>query len=544
MHGGNKDMLEERQLSLLGPDELGSGERKVAYRDHLVFREPDSRGLYMGNQRLDEYLLESGIRAPIVVAEILSEQNWQGFEKRYKRGGRAPYSPRLMMGLILYGLMRGVDSLRQLEELARTDLGCIWVTGGIKPDHSVIGRFVNLHQKQIRGRFFEKLTKAVLRRTRSGGSAVAGDGTIIQAAASRLKTLTKEALEQRLARNEEKQRNDPDDPDAQQRVEQTKKALDVATKRSAYRESRGRDGSKTRVSPTEPEAVVQKLKNRSYAPAYKPSILANESRVVLGYALDATLEAKKVPQMLEMSESISEEKVSTLMLDAGYNTNAILHLAVEQDINLLCPEGSADGLDGKLTRQRKLFDKGEFSYDYGSDTYLCPAGQTLHKEGYYTGNENDPGWTRYKTAACEGCALRAKCTKSKHGRQIKRYAEDDAREALREVMQQPGAQRQYRKRQAWVESVFSQLRGTQRFQRFRRRGQASATLELALRLAAYNLSRAVVRASAEALAAASGLLSALIVIFLPTGFTNSRSEQNPKQRTMTQGFSASRMLPA
>ena len=55
----------------------------------------------------------------------------------------APYAPRLMMGLILYGVMQGVHSLRQLERLARLDLGCMWVTGGIAPDHANIGRFVD-----------------------------------------------------------------------------------------------------------------------------------------------------------------------------------------------------------------------------------------------------------------------------------------------------------------------------------------------------------------------------------------------------------------
>ncbi|WP_419591559.1 transposase, partial [Thiolapillus sp.] len=40
----------------------------------------------------------------------------------------SPYAPRAMMGLILYGIMQGVSSLRQLERLARTDLGCMWIT--------------------------------------------------------------------------------------------------------------------------------------------------------------------------------------------------------------------------------------------------------------------------------------------------------------------------------------------------------------------------------------------------------------------------------
>ena len=148
-------MMESRQLNLLELDEYDDGEEgRLSYRNHLVFKEPDRSQMYMGMQHLNDYLKEGGILAPLVAAKILDEQDWKPFEVRYRRGGRAPYAPRLMMGLILYGLMRGIDTLRGLEEVARTDLGCMWVTAGIKPDNSVIGRFIVLHKDQIGGLIF------------------------------------------------------------------------------------------------------------------------------------------------------------------------------------------------------------------------------------------------------------------------------------------------------------------------------------------------------------------------------------------------------
>ena len=45
------------------------------------------------------------------------------------------------------------------------------------------------------------------------------------------------------------------------------------------------------VSPTEPEAVVQKMKRgRGYTTGYKPSVLANSKRVALAQAVDPTNE--------------------------------------------------------------------------------------------------------------------------------------------------------------------------------------------------------------------------------------------------------------
>jgi hypothetical protein len=54
-----------------------------------------------------------------------------------------------MMGLILCGVMQGVHSLREMERLGRLDLGCMWVTGGIAPDHADIGRFIELHKDRV-----------------------------------------------------------------------------------------------------------------------------------------------------------------------------------------------------------------------------------------------------------------------------------------------------------------------------------------------------------------------------------------------------------
>jgi hypothetical protein len=54
-----------------------------------------------------------------------------------------------MLGLILYRVMQGVHALRELERLARLDLGCMGVTGGSAPDHANIGRFIVLHEGSL-----------------------------------------------------------------------------------------------------------------------------------------------------------------------------------------------------------------------------------------------------------------------------------------------------------------------------------------------------------------------------------------------------------
>src|ERR1700737_3516242 len=127
----------------------------------------DPKGIFLGTTPLSDYLKQTGQVAAFTVADLLDKQDWSVFESRYAPTGRAPYSPRLMLGLILYGVMQGVHSLRDLERLSRLDLGCMWVTGGIAPDHINIGRFIVLHEASLTHGFFEALTSSILKATGS-----------------------------------------------------------------------------------------------------------------------------------------------------------------------------------------------------------------------------------------------------------------------------------------------------------------------------------------------------------------------------------------
>jgi hypothetical protein len=87
--------------------------------------------------------------------------------------------------------------------------------------------------------------------------------------------------------------------------------------------------------------------------------------------------------------------------------------------------------------------------------------------------------------------LRESCTKAVQGRRVKRYPEDEHRDALRLVMQHRQARRIFSQRKAIVEPVFSSLRCQQGLNRFRRSGLQAVKREFALHVLAYNLSRAV-----------------------------------------------------
>ena len=85
----------------------------------------------MPERSLDQYLRDADMDWILTVRKFLRKLDWQPFVARYDTHGRAAYAPWSMMGIVMYGVLKGIDSLRDLEKLARLDLGCMWLSGAI-----------------------------------------------------------------------------------------------------------------------------------------------------------------------------------------------------------------------------------------------------------------------------------------------------------------------------------------------------------------------------------------------------------------------------
>lgn len=481
---------DELQFDLFGGAPTGESPlMRTAAQSGRRFVSGDATNIFIGPVRLEEYLKQAAQKAPFVVADLLDAEDWLPFEERYAAVGRAPYSPRAMLGLILFGIMHGQHSLRELERFSRLDLGCMWVTGGITPDHANIGRFIVMHEDLLTRVFFESLTRRILKATGASSNRLAGDGTVIEAACSHYNLLKEEALRKRVESAQRKLEAHPDDPDLLREAKLRDECLNTYEARAQACNRSNRSTANLRVSPTEPEAPVQRLKRgRGSAPAYKPSVLANEVRIITAIAVDTSSETKVVGAMLDQSARVVGIQPKELLLDGGYFDDSVIAATLERDISLLCSDGQYS--DEPKTGKGGVYAKSSFQYDALSDTYRCPAGQTLSLIKIFPGSEKTREFRQYVTDGCGNCTSRAQCTKASR-REIKRHIEDEQRDALRAVMRHPQARAIFTKRKAIVEPVFSYLRGRQGLDRFHRRGLAGVTREFGLHALAYNLARAV-----------------------------------------------------
>lgn len=483
--------LDTAQRGLGLQEERREAASKPSVLSHDFFLADDPRGLYVGEERLDSYLRRNRLEWVIRLRSLLEGLDYSLLMGPYKATGRRAVSPRAMLGLIVYGIMERQSSLRELEELAVRDVGAWWVSGGNQPDHSTIGKFIQTHAEALSEEFFMGLVKTLVGKMGLRAGAVAADGTVIEAAASRYSLIRAEAAREAAETARREAESQAGNLEAAQAAQAALEVAEIINERAETRRERGRDPQTVKIAPAEPEAVVQTRKDGVVRPAYKPSVLVHESGLVVGQWVDASSEIAAIEPMLCQHAVAFEAMPERTLIDAGYWSGELLQSCVEQGLDVLCPAGKARGEDDfDRTRYGKKFPKSAFRYNETTDAYRCPGGHELHSAGSTVDQ-----WGRrsqiYRTAACQGCELRSRCTRSRHGRSIKRYEHDAVKEAMQEVFQQPRARQAYRKRAPMAETPFAQLRERLGLNRFGRRGLRGARVKFALHIIAFDLKKAV-----------------------------------------------------
>jgi Transposase DDE domain/Transposase domain (DUF772) len=451
----------------------------------------DDADIRIGGVPLLEYLEDCEMSWVIDLWLWMHKLDLSALLARYSPRGRKPNHPRIMLGLILYGMQLRQWSLRELEVLARRDVGAWLMCGGIQPDHSTLCDFINLHRETFEdANWCAGIFRQIASELGLKPGVLAIDGTVVESAASHLKLLSTEAAREAAAKAMQRARDAPGD--AQLQVS-AKHAEDVATaveERSIRRAEK--DGSRegSCIAPCDPDAVVQPRKDGVIRPSFKPSIGVIEGRFIVGLHVDPSNETSAVPLVIRQHQKVFGRSPSAVLLDAGYFCASIFVFAVADELNVLCPSGRALKDDEwEKNSQNKHFPKRLFVYQNEEDRYRCPAGHALELNYQSQDRHGNPTRT-YLCRQCADCALREQCTDAKHGRTIKRYDGDELKEAMLELMRHPLAREQYKRRSAIVEPVFAELRERQNLRRFHRRGLRGARVEFSLHCLAFNLKRA------------------------------------------------------
>lgn len=372
--------------------------------------------------------------------------------------GRPGYDPRDLLKLYLYGYLQQVRSSRRLEAECQRNVEAMWLLGRLQPDYKSIAEFRRMHSQAI-----TKAGAELVRLARSAGlvkgETVAVDGSKFRAVSSAKSIRERDAVKRYLEQL--------DAADEQDEV-----VIDSSAVRAALEKLK---------SDPEPEARLMRTAN-GFAPAYnvQTAVDTEHALIVAQKVTDEATDNRSLLPMAEAAkEAVGDPSSLNVVADAGYSNGEQAEACEAQGIVPHVPANRAINNQGNGT----LFDRTEFIYDEKTDTFRCPAQQTLTRKQLQRHKKR----VIYVAAAqtCGVCPLKDRCTNAPQ-RFLHRHLHDGALQRM-QLRATPEAMRL---RRSTVEHPF----GTLKYRifghpRFLLRGLAGAQAEMSLATMAYNLKR-------------------------------------------------------
>jgi transposase len=445
---------------------------------------------------LDELLPDDHpARFVAMIVDSQDSASWKKMEIKIEGEplGAPNYHPRAMLGVWLYGFMTGTRTSRKLESACRDQIPYLWLTGWQHPDHNSLWRFYKAHRKEMRYMF--KLTvKAAVKMNLIDLAVQAIDGTKIAANASRDQTYDRQGLQKLLARTEkaieelEKENEAGLDPEPVHLPEKLRKAEQLRTEVKAAIETLRADEDRKRINLTDGDTKL--IKNRQgIMPGYNMEsavspVKESKKNNVLITAVEVITETTDTNQLIPMLEQASEntgEKANVSLADAGYHSGSNLAECEKLEQVIVMPETKSKSLS-------QPYHKDRFIYDVGSDSYLCPCGQTLKFMGTKTLKKTTVRVYRGSAATCRQCQAFGICTKNKrHGRELKVGKYDASLRWHRDWMNTEAAKTIFKRRKELIEPVFGIIKEQMGIRRFLLRGLNKVRTEAGIIATAFNL---------------------------------------------------------
>ena len=384
-----------------------------------------------------------------------------GFERaEAAETGRPGYDPRDLLKLYLYGYLQQIRSSRRLELECRRNVELMWLLGRLVPDHKTIAEFRRMHRDAVTavGAELIRFARAV---GLVKGEWVAIDSSKFQTVSSARSVREREALERYL---EQLELSD----------EQDEVVVDPGAVASAL--------EKLRKHP-EPEAGLMHTAAHGLIPAYNVQAAVDAEHALI-VAQQVILQAGDNSSLLPMAEAAKAavdqpDQTLHVVADAGYSNGQQAEACEEKGILPHVPASRGVNNHGDGT----LFDRTAFTYQPESDTFLCPAGQTLVRK--QLSRKDRAVVYAGRPEVCGSCALKSRCTTGPR-RSVSRHLHEEALQR----MQQRATREAMQLRRSTAEHPFANLKyRIFGYPRFLLRGLRGAQTEISLGIAAYNLKR-------------------------------------------------------
>jgi len=347
-------------------------------------------------------------------------------EKTYGTSGNVSVPPPVILKLMLLLVLYNVRSERELMETLPERLDWLWFLDYTIetpiPDHSVLSKARKRWGEKAFKRFFQVIVSRCVEAGLVNGDKIFVDSSFIEADASRGSLGERRRLDVAYDELEKRLEEPPRSP------------LNARL-----------------VSSTDPDAsVVRQGDNASLR--YKTHRAVDEAHEVIT-AVETTTgivdDGVKLADLIVAHEAHTDMAPTVVVADSKYGT---------VDNFLACYDRKVTAhikplADRIVPYRTDTFPQDRFIYDAPSDSFTCPEGATMKRKAVIGGQ-----WIIYAagTTTCRLCPSRAKCTKAKTGRTVRRHVRHDALALMYARSRSKAAKRNLRIRQHLMERSFAQ----------------------------------------------------------------------------------------
>ncbi len=468
--------------------------------DQQVFVNLDPAETF-GTDSFETYLVDS-----------INAIDLSGFWSASDRGGEAPYDPRAMLGLILYGICQGIYSSRKLEHACRHDLGFMYVSGHNCPDHAAICRFLARHPIQIK-EAFRNVVYIAHAKGYIDYHTLAIDGTKIRANVSKSFTGTIKDFRKRVgaidffiekALKRLSEASEGEKEGIARRIARAENDKDRITEfLTQAAEIYNIAGTEKKQNMTDPDSRNMVFSDGTIREAYNAQACVDDKGglIVATECSQDENDKKLLNPMLDSvvrPEGMDHEPV-TVLADAGYWDPKELSEAVANgnDVYVPSPEHPNPFFEPNKAAHQWIVEYEET----GEGAFgKCPGGRVIKAREtiriYKNRDKGGPARVFYlmRSTECENCPFVAMCLP---GNKKSRLVHISAvrikyRSATRNIearINSPEGKRIYSRRMPLIEKVFADIKAVKGFRRFMRRGVTAVTTEWTLVCMAFNMRR-------------------------------------------------------
>ena len=409
--------------------------------------------------------------------------------------GCPEYNPKVMLKLLVYGYSYGIRSSRKLERETHYNLSFIWLTGGLKPDHKTIAEFRRKNKSALK-KVLSQCARICIELGLIEGNTLFVDGSRVRANASIDNTWTKERCHEYLKKIDKRIKqilSECDLADESEKGqsslvelgEELKDRVNLESKIKAILKQINEQG-KHSVNTTDEDCVKVRSRQGSHA-GYNAQAVVDEKHglIVSSDVVDENNDVHQFAKQIYKANETLQDKCHSACADAGYAGYEELEKIDKQGIKVIVPSRK------QAAREKRSgpLDKSHFKYDRENDCYICPAGEVLTYRRMEP--ERRRRVYRLKRSVCQKCRYFGVCTTGKIGRKLTRLNQEDLKDKLETVYEQPESQAVFKLRKEKVELPFGHIKRNLKFDAFLLRGLDGVKAEFSLLSSCFNVARLI-----------------------------------------------------